>query len=123
MRSLKNSVLTTYRNYLVGFALSLVTTFVAYFSVTESWVTGWMLLGVLAVLALGQMIVQLYFFLHLGGEMKPRLRAWSFVFMTGILVIIVAGSLWIMGHLDYNMTHMSSQEKTNYMMNQKDKGF
>jgi len=123
MKSLKHSVQVTYRNYLIGFALSLVTTFVAYFSVTEQWLTGWILLGFVGALALIQMIVQLYFFLHLGEEMKPRLRAWSFIFMAGILFIIVAGSLWIMSHLDYNMMHMSNQEKTYYMMGEKDKGF
>lgn len=123
MKSIRNAMQTTYKNYLIGYALSLVTTFAAYFAVIEGWAAGWTLLGLLGVLALTQMIVQLYFFLHLGDEMKPRLRAWSFAFMAMILFIIVAGSLWIMGHLDYNMMHMSDQEKTHYMMSQKDKGF
>lgn len=100
-----------------------MTTFIAYFAVTESWLQGWGLLVGLALLAFTQMIVQLYLFLHLGEELKPRLRAWSFVFMSVILFIVVAGSLWIMAHLDYNMMHMNADEKTHYMMGEKDKGF
>ncbi len=123
MRQPGKSIEITYRNYLVGFALSVVTTFVAYFMVTERWFEGWMLLVLLGLLAFTQMIVQLYFFLHLGEEMKPRLRAWSFVFMSIILLIIVVGSLWIMGHLNYNMMEMAPVEKDHYMMGEKDAGF
>lgn len=123
MKDIRKEVQVTYRNYLLGFALSLMTTLVAYFAVTQEWFQGWMLLGVLGFLALTQMLVQLYFFLHLGEELKPRLRAWSFAFMAIILLIIVGGSLWIMHHLDYNMMHMNADEKTHYMMGEKDKGF
>lgn len=123
MKSVRKEVQTTYRNYLLGFTLSLMTTLLAYFAVTREWFAGWVLLGALGVLALVQMLVQLYFFLHLGEELKPRLRAWAFVFMSVILLIVVGGSLWIMGHLDYNMMHMNKDEKTHYMMGEKDKGF
>ncbi|HEY0965523.1 MAG TPA: cytochrome C oxidase subunit IV family protein [Candidatus Saccharimonadales bacterium] len=123
MKDIKKEVQVSYRNYLIGFTLSLMTTFIAYFAVTESWLQGWGLLVGLALLAFTQMIVQLYLFLHLGEELKPRLRAWSFVFMSVILFIVVAGSLWIMAHLDYNMMHMNADEKTHYMMGEKDKGF
>lgn len=123
MRHPEKSIEVTYRNYFIGFGLSAAITFVAYFAVVEQWAEGWTLLILLGTLAFTQMIVQLYLFLHLGEEMKPRLRAWSFVFMSIILLIIVAGSLWIMGHLNYNMMEMTPTEKDHYMMGQKDKGF
>jgi cytochrome o ubiquinol oxidase operon protein cyoD len=123
MRSHEKTIEATYRNYLIGFGLSLLTTFVAYFAVVEQWAEGWSLLVLLACLAFTQMIVQLYFFLHLGEEMRPRLRAWSFIFMSIILLIIVVGSLWIMAHLNYNMMHMSPTEKDHYMLDKKDAGF
>ena len=119
----KKSVDVTYRNYFIGFGASLDTTFVAYFAVTEQWFDGTNLLLFLGSLALTQMLVQLYFFLHLGEEIKPRLRAWAFVFMTIILLIVVGGSLWIMTHLNHNMMQMSPSEKDTYMTTQKDKGF
>lgn len=114
---------TTYRNYLIGFALSLITTFVAYFAVTDNWLTGTDLYLALGGLALVQMLVQLFFFLHLGEESRPRLKAWSFVYMTLILLIVVGGSLWIMHHLNYNMMEMQPEDKDTYMNSQKDKGF
>ncbi len=113
----------TYRNYLIGFALSLVTTFIAYFMVTDKWLSGSSLLIGLGALAFTQMLAQLLFFLHLGEEKRPRLQLWSFGFMTIILLILVIGSLWVMHHLNYNMMDMGEQEKDHYMMQQKDKGF
>lgn len=112
----------TIAKYTIGFVLSLILTGIAYVLVVQSSSNPW-LLPALGVLALVQMIVQLVFFLHLGDEAKPRYKTISFVFMGGIMFIIVAGSLWIMANLDYNMMHMSPQEKTDYMMTQHDKGF
>ena len=102
--------------------MSLVLTLVAYNLVVSENVNPW-LLGVLAGLAIMQMIVQLVFFLHLGDEVRPRYKLASFVFMAGILAIIVVGSIWIMDNLNYNMINMSPAEKSDYMMTQHDKGF
>lgn len=121
--NLNNEAKKMLTQYVTGFALSLAITLCAYFMVTGNWYAGVLLFVVLGILALVQMIVQLYFFLHLGEELRPRLKLLSFVFMTGILVLIVVGTLWIMYHLNYNMMDMSPSEKTEYMQSQKDKGF
>lgn len=54
-------------------------------------------------LAVIQLVVQLYFFLHLGNETKPRWNLIVFLFMILVLVIVVLGSIWIMDNLNYNM--------------------
>jgi len=113
----------TLTKYVIGFLASLALTMVAYVLVSGRLLTGDTLLLVIGGLALVQMIVQLFFFLHLADESRPRLRLVSFGFMASILVIIVAGSLWIMYHLNYNMMGQSPTEKDNYMTSQKDKGF
>lgn len=113
----------TIKNYTIGFVLSLALTLAAYFAVVNELASGLTLLLILGGLAIAQMIVQLIYFLHLGEEMRPRYRLASFLFMAGILLIIVVGSIWIMHHLDYNMMNMSPNEKTEYMLNQHDKGF
>lgn len=113
----------TLKQYIIGFVLSLIITLVAYFAVVGEWVAGFALLALLCGLAVVQMIVQLVYFLHLGDEVRPRYRLASFLFMAGILLIIVVGSLWIMHHLNYNMMHMSPPEKSDYMLKQFDKGF
>lgn len=63
-------------------------------------------------LAVIQLIVQLYFFLHLGHETKPRWNLIVFLFMILVLVIVVLGSIWIMDNLNYNMM---PHEMTEYM--------
>lgn len=112
----------TIAKYTTGFILSLLLTGVAYVLVVQGASSPW-ILPALGGLALIQMVVQLIFFLHLGDEATPRYKTISFVSMAGILIIIVAGSLWIMANLDYNMMHMTPQEKADYMMTQHDKGF
>jgi cytochrome o ubiquinol oxidase subunit IV len=112
----------TVARYTIGFVLSLVLTVVAYILVVNGSTSPW-LLAALGILALVQMVVQLIFFLHLGEETGTRYKTASFVFMAGTLFIVVAGSIWIMQNLDYNMAHMTPQEKENYMLTQHDKGF
>jgi cytochrome o ubiquinol oxidase operon protein cyoD len=55
------------------------------------------------ILAVMQLLVQLVFFLHLGGESKPRWNLMAFMFTLLVVAILVAGTLWIMYNLDYNM--------------------
>lgn len=109
--------------YSIGFISSLVLTFAAYALVSGHLLDGLNLLLVLGGLAIVQMIVQLLFFLHVTDETRPRFRLLSFGFMATVLVIVVAGSLWIMHHLNYNMMDMSPHDKDSYMTGQKDKGF
>jgi cytochrome o ubiquinol oxidase operon protein cyoD len=92
------------RNYLIGLALA------AGLTVASFWVaSGTNLIyapGVamgLAALAIGQMGVHLVFFLHIttGPDNTNNVLALAF----GVLIvgIVIAGSLWIMYHLNINM--------------------
>lgn len=97
-----------YISYMIGFALSLILTLVAFWLVIQHVHEGRFDMNVvfvgLAVTAVAQLIVQLVFFFHLGREPKPRLNTVSFLFMLMVVVIIGFGSLWIMYNLNYNMT-------------------
>lgn len=108
--------------YFAGFTLSLVLTLLAYYIAVTKQFDAMMVLLLLAALAFVQLMVQLGFFLHI-FEAKSRLRLVTFGFMAAILFIIVAGSIWIMYHLNYNMMEMTPLEKSEYMTSQKDKGF
>jgi len=61
---------------------------------------------ILLGLAALQVLVQLFCFLHLGVEAKPRWNFMMFLFMAFTIAILVAGSLWIMANLDYNTMPM-----------------
>jgi len=47
--------------------------------------------------------VQLFFFMHLGVEEKPRWNLISFILLILVMIIIIGGSAWIMYELDYNV--------------------
>jgi len=90
--------------YTVGFILSILLTVVAYIAVTKHLFNG-ATIAVIVALASAQVLVQLFFFLHLGEETRPRWKLGVFVFMLIVLGILVYGSLWIMQNLNYNMSH------------------
>lgn len=93
----------------IGFALSLLTTLLAYELVQRyagsgdlAISQGWLMAGIVA-LALAQLVIQLRFFLHVGDEAKPRWNTLALVFAAIVVVILVFGSIWIMQNLDYHM--------------------
>ena len=89
-------------SYIIGFALSIYLTFFAYLAIVYQLFSRRVLLFVLPTTALLQFIVQLFFFLHLGREFKPRWKLYVFLMMLLIVVILVAGSIWIMANLNYH---------------------
>jgi len=92
-----------FKSYLIGFILSVILTFTSFFLVIEQVLSGWTLLLTISGLGLIQAIVQLVFFLHLGSEKSPYWNFTTFLFMLLVLVILVAGTLWIMYHLNYTL--------------------
>ncbi len=48
-----------------------------------------------------QMLVQLYFFLHLGEEKRPRWNFMALCFALLTVGIVVGGTLWIMDNLSH----------------------
>jgi cytochrome o ubiquinol oxidase subunit IV len=92
-------------SYVVGFILSLLLTLVAYMIVVQELFSLTWTLVMIALLAIVQLIVQLVLFLHIGKERRPRWKLVVFVFMVGVIVIVVGGSLWIMQNLNYHMGH------------------
>ena len=87
-------------SYVKGFVFSLILTLLAYFSVTEKWLKTPVLIATIIALGILQMWIQLFCFLHLGSETKPRWNLLSFLFMAVVVLILVGGSLWIMFNLD-----------------------
>lgn len=100
-RNPENSI--TFGSYLLGFLICLVLTLASYFLVVEHVLTGIHLFIGLSILMLAQAIVQLFFFLHIAMEPKPRWHLSTFLFMVMIVIILAGGSLWIMYHLNYNV--------------------
>lgn len=88
------------KSYTIGFLLSLVLTVIPILIVKQQWLEGTSNTIVLMIAAVLQLAVQLLFFMHLREEKKPRYNLISLIFGLVILLLIVAGSMWIMM---YNM--------------------
>lgn len=102
-------------SYILGFLISLILTLLAYILIVGQFASTGILIIILIVLALIQLIVQLIFFLHLGQESKPRWHLTFFISAVGIILLIVIGSIWIMYHLNYNMTPAQMNQ---YLLNE-----
>lgn len=108
------------KNYIAGFAFSIVLTIIPYYLVTGDKLAGNKLIFALLGYAVLQLFVQLYYFLHLGEESRPRWNLMTFSFMITAILIIVLGSLWIMNNINYNTTKNPNQTE-NFIIH--DEGF
>lgn len=103
LREIKKEWHGSYRGYFIGFLASFILTLISFSLVITRALEGSALIYTIVCLAIIQGIVQLIFFLHVGQEPKPRWESLIFYFMVLILVIVVAGSLWIMFDLNSRM--------------------
>lgn len=95
----------------IGFLASLILTLASYFMVVypEFFGSGMgTALIVIFILALLQSIVQVIFFIDVWDERGLFWNLGVFLSTLVLIVIIVAFSVWIMAHLDYNMMNMST---------------
>lgn len=101
---------TTFATYIIGFLLSVILTIAAYlFAINHitsrhELFSHEFLIAIFIALAFIQLVVQLLFFLHVGQESKPRWNLVFFVATGGAVLTVVIASLWIMSHLNYNMS-------------------
>jgi cytochrome o ubiquinol oxidase operon protein cyoD len=95
------------KSYVTGFLFSIVLTLVPYFLVSNHLLTGDVLVTFLIIFAFLQLIVQMLYFLHIKEESKPRLNLFLFLSFLSIIIIVVVASIWIMQHLNYNMSLMN----------------
>lgn len=86
-----------------GFVLSLIFLIASYVLVAGRLFENAILMPAILIFAGLQAIVQLIWFMHLGIEDKPRWNLISFLFLVGIIIVVIGGSIWIMYNLDYNV--------------------
>lgn len=91
----------SYRSYIIGFLFSLAATLIAYFLVITHALPKNMLDFAVVTLCVIQLVIQLIYFLHLGEESKPYWNLLIFSFMMLVMIILIAGSLWILYDLNY----------------------
>ncbi len=102
------------REYLIGFLLSVVLTAIPFWLVMaevlpSKVVTTIVILGFAVV----QMLVHMVFFLHLNTRSEGGWNMLALIFTLVLVFIMLAGSLWVMYHMNANMMPMSPHEMRN----------
>lgn len=92
------------KGYATGFVLSVILTAIPFWLVMAKVlptprVTAFVILGFAAV----QIVVHMVYFLHLNAKIEGGWSLLSLVFTLALVVIMLAGSVWVMMHLNANM--------------------
>ena len=93
-------------SYLVGLGLATLLTIVSFFIARTTLVWQPSIPVALAVLAIAQMGVHLVFFLHITTGPDNVNNVMALAFGVLIVLLVIAGSLWIMAHMNHNMMPM-----------------
>ena len=97
----------TMKDYLTGFALSVILTAIPFWivmaDVFRSPVTAAV---VIMVFGVAQIYVHMVYFLHMNARSEGGWTLLAAIFTIVVVVIALAGSLWIMSHLHQNMAPM-----------------
>ncbi|WP_416355064.1 cytochrome o ubiquinol oxidase subunit IV [Aureimonas phyllosphaerae] len=94
----------SFKGYLTGFILSVVLTAIPF----------WLVMGdvfdstrvtafVVMAFAAAQIVVHMVYFLHMNTKSEGGWNMLALIFTVVILIITIAGSLWVMYHLNTNM--------------------
>jgi cytochrome o ubiquinol oxidase operon protein cyoD len=91
------------KDYAIGFALSLVLTAIPFWLVMGHVLppdaTRWIIMGFAAV----QFVVQMIYFLHMNSKSEGGWNMMALLLTVVLLVIVLAGSIWVMHHMNANM--------------------
>jgi cytochrome o ubiquinol oxidase subunit IV len=84
------------KSYIIGFLLSIVLTIIPLVIVMNGLLSRSASTIVILLMAALQFVVQLFFFMHIRSEQKPRWNVMALMLGLFILLTILAGSIWIM---------------------------
>ena len=95
---------STFSGYMVGFVLSIILTAIPFWLVMAKVIadrnTAVLVLGGFAVV---QILVHMVYFLHMNGKVEGGWTLLSTIFTVVFVAIAIAGTLWVMFHMNANM--------------------
>jgi cytochrome o ubiquinol oxidase operon protein cyoD len=92
------------RDYVIGFLLSVVLTAIPFALVmTNAFADPRITAGIVTAMAMVQIVVHMVYFLHMNSKSESGWTLMALFFTIIIVVIVVAGSLWVMYHMNLNM--------------------
>ncbi|UZJ79746.1 cytochrome o ubiquinol oxidase subunit IV [Fictibacillus sp. KU28468] len=84
------------KTYIMGFLFSIILTIIPLWLVIQQLMSKSMLTVSILLIALLQLIIQFFFFMHIREGEKPRYHVMALVLGAVMVFTIVAGSIWIM---------------------------
>ena len=91
------------KEYVLGLLLSVILTGIPFALVMSGGLSETINVTIILLCAVGQILVQLVFFLHMNGASGQLWNTVSAVFAVVLVAILIVGSIWIMQHLNHNM--------------------
>lgn len=95
---------TSLKEYVTGFALSVVLTAIPFWLVMgKVFPTPGITTLVILAFAMVQVVVHMVYFLHMNPKSEGGWNLIALIFTLVLLVIVLAGTLWVMHHMNSNM--------------------
>lgn len=92
------------RGYVIGFLLSAVLTAIPFALVmTGALSDARLTAGIITAFAAVQIVVHMIYFLHMNAKSESGWTMMALIFTVIIVVIAIAGSMWVMYHMNANM--------------------
>jgi cytochrome o ubiquinol oxidase operon protein cyoD len=93
----------SFKSYMIGFLLSVVLTAIPFWLVMTEALAPQTTGLIITAFAVVQIVVHMVFFLHMNHKSEGGWNMLALIFTIVIVVIAVAGSVWVMYHLNVNM--------------------
>lgn len=94
----------TMGDYVKGFILAVILTAIPFYLVMNNVITDRSTaVAVLGLFAVVQVLVHMVYFLHMNGKIQGGWTMLSTIFTVIFLAIAIAGTLWVMFHMNTNM--------------------
>lgn len=103
MQNLGHATVATHKSYVIGFILAFMLTALAFTLVWTHALPDSTIRVIIVFCALIQVLVHLYFFLHLNFVSTPRENLLALAFACILIFLMVGGSVWIMFDLQHRM--------------------
>lgn len=104
----------TLKDYLTGFVLAAILTAIPFWLIMGKVIpSAGMTIVVILALAVVQIVVHVIYFLHMNARSEGGWSLLALIFTLVLVVIALAGSIWVMYHLNQNMTPPSPQQMRN----------
>ncbi|MFD1035390.1 cytochrome o ubiquinol oxidase subunit IV [Sphingomonas hankookensis] len=92
------------REYVIGFLLSVVLTAIPFALVmTNAFADTRITAAIVTLCAVVQIVVHMIYFLHMNTKSENGWTLMALIFTVILVVIVLAGSLWVMYHMNVNM--------------------